>query len=157
MKRVYKYKEQRQLMVGETYNFRVVKQVKLPDNEQYYILEDPFGERHLLPEKYYQAYNIKVNEFYPCHVDKVNCQGRIFLEPQHPYFQLNNIYEFKFAGTKNYLNKKGREVAVNLMRARNNYTAYLEIISDISDLHSDRWIKFKVEKIKKAQVFLTPP
>lgn len=155
MKRVYQYKEKRTLQIGTNYDFFVIKTIQLPDNELYHILSDPFGERHLLPAKYYIDYNLTVGEIISCHVDKVNCQGRIFIEPKHPQYRIGELYEFKLLKIETAINKKGNLVSTCVMIDHHNKKAYLpkNENNNIEDLFD--WKKYRIEKIKKAKVYLS--
>lgn len=50
------------------------------------VMEDPFGIRHMVPFVYYKNYHIEPGMEVVCRVDHVNCTGRIFLEPEHPFY-----------------------------------------------------------------------
>ncbi|MDF1550341.1 MAG: hypothetical protein P1P88_21125 [Bacteroidales bacterium] len=156
MKRIYQYKEKRKLEVGKVFDFRVIKSLQLPDNESYYVLLDPFGERHLLPAKYYNDYGLTVGEIISCHVDKVNCQGRIFLEPLHPQYAIGKIYEFTLLSIETIQNKKGNFISTYIMIDPHNNKAYLPKNENYALEELSEWKKYRVDKIKKAKVYLSP-
>lgn len=156
MKRIYQYKEKRKLEVGKVFDFKIMKSLQLPDNENYFVLLDPFGERHLLPAKYYVEYNLTIGEIISCHIDKVNCQGRIFIEPEHPEFILGKLYEFKFLKTETFINKKGTPVLMFVMIDHQDNRAYLPKNDNITPAELSDWKKYRVDKIKKAKVYLRP-
>lgn len=85
----------------EKYKFTLKKELFF-ENEEYYVLESEFGKNHLIAKKYYGNYNFKIGEKINCYVDKINCAGQIFLEPEHPFYKLNERYRFKIktSGTK---------------------------------------------------------
>jgi hypothetical protein len=153
MKRVYKSKEKRNLIPGENHSFHVLKCILLPDGYEYFILMDNYGEKHLLPAIYYKDYPILIHSDYTCHVDKINCQGRIFLEPEHPYYKTGKIYNFKFLELMSLTTKKGGEKQYFKMLGENGGNAYL-IKKNSIDFDPDNWIKCKIAGIKKAKVFL---
>ena len=73
-----------------------------PDGNLYLILEDSNGYRFIQDYKPYAEYGLKPGAKIICKVDKVNCNGKIFLEPQHPLFEEGKDYPFPVIDTKNY-------------------------------------------------------
>lgn len=88
------FNSEKKLEKGNSYPFRVFRMVTLQDKRTYYIIEDPFNIRHLLPSWYYTKYGIEQGKTINCAVDKINCTGRVYLEPEHPYYSRGCIYEF---------------------------------------------------------------
>lgn len=93
---------------GEWHQFRVQKMIEIPGEEVYYVLESKAGNRLLMPTKFYQTYNINPGDMILCHVDKINCSGKIYLEPEHPIFQIGQRYDFKLTGKHDLSDRKGR-------------------------------------------------
>ncbi|MBN3034575.1 MAG: hypothetical protein JW861_03255 [Bacteroidales bacterium] len=89
---------QNRLIRGKEYPFRIEKSVNVAGEGEVLVLTDPFGIRHLLPAGYYRGYDLKPGTTVTCRVDKINCSGRIYLEPHHPFYSAGNIYEFRFIG-----------------------------------------------------------
>jgi hypothetical protein len=83
------------LKEGEYYPFNVVRAMTLPDGSGAWILRDTKGQKILLECKYYEHYHFKAGETICCRVDKINCSGRIFLEPPHPLYTIENAYDFE--------------------------------------------------------------
>jgi len=77
-----------------SYKFLLIKTIEI-NGEELYVLEDPFGKRHTLPTIYYTHYQLNVPSEVVCKIDKINCTGRIFLEPEHPFYKIGGIYQFK--------------------------------------------------------------
>lgn len=82
------------LAEGRTYSFKVIKKISLNENEDKWILEDPFAYKLIIDASYYQHYNIKPLTNIDCLVDKINCTGKIYLEPLHPFYKKGEIYQF---------------------------------------------------------------
>ena len=80
-------------IVGESYPFVYVKKVVL--DETFYILEDYEGERFLLPEYYYKNYGLKMGEPVQCRILRIDCSGKVSIEPEHAYYKPDHVYEFK--------------------------------------------------------------
>ncbi len=92
------YNEGKKLNEGEIYPFRFIKIIPLSDNMNYMLMEDPFGIRHLMPYEYYIQYNLLPGSMVNCRVDKINCTGRVFLEPEHPYYKTGSAFNFEITG-----------------------------------------------------------
>ena len=153
MKKVYKYKENRKLTIGETYNFWIIKKLKLPDGVEYFVIMDPYNEKHLLPTKFYKHYDIKIQNLYPCKVDRVNCQGRLFFEPVHPFYKVDNTYSFCFKKFDFLLSKKGIMTEYFIMTGETGETAYLLFEPNLK-LLKGLYEKYKIIKIRKAKIFI---
>ncbi|NVO18287.1 MAG: hypothetical protein HXX13_01220 [Bacteroidetes bacterium] len=80
---------------GSILYFKVMNIVSLQDNRDYYILEDPNGLKHFIDAEAYATYGIKIGSKLKCKVDKINCTGRILLEPEHPIYVDGQTYFFK--------------------------------------------------------------
>lgn len=82
------------LIEGKYYPFKVLKTVKLPDEGDFYMLRHQSGRRLLLPVEPYNNYCIGGNSTIECRVDKINCSGKVFLEPRHPVYIEGETYDF---------------------------------------------------------------
>ena len=83
------------LTEGNYYHFTILKVVALGPGESYFVMRDPLGFKILMPEKYYGAYGFIPGQAIECRVDKVNCSGRMFLEPRHPVYIEGQVYTFE--------------------------------------------------------------
>lgn len=84
---------------GREYNFRVISGVQLPPEQiLHWVLLSPENTRLLLRADYYYGYGIVEGSFIRCRVDKINCSGRIYLEPLHPLYSEGSVAEFEYAG-----------------------------------------------------------
>lgn len=82
------------LKEGLTYPFIVLKDTVLPDGSEVWIFQDIIGQKILLEKKNYVKYPIHAGETISCRVDRINCSGRIYLEPPHPVYADERVYEF---------------------------------------------------------------
>ncbi|MEW5846600.1 MAG: hypothetical protein AB1777_10105 [Bacteroidota bacterium] len=80
---------------GEWYTFHVTKVIDVPGGGKHFILTHESGKKILLPAKYYDKYNIIENTQIRCRVDKVNCTGQVFIEPEHPVYRMGKTYSFR--------------------------------------------------------------
>lgn len=88
------YSSIKRLEEGKWYPFIFVKHAMLCDKSEYMILEDPYGIRHTIDFEPYKNYGLEVSGTIMCKVDKINCTGRLFLEPQHPCYEEGKTYLF---------------------------------------------------------------
>ena len=155
MKKVYKYRKKLHLEQGKQYTFYFQKKVPLPDNFWYFIIIDPFGAKHLLPVEYYTHYNLKTGNSYQCKVDKINCLGRVFIEPPHPFYQEGKSYAFKYLETISKKHKSGNTYSYHVFinkkgeKALMNADEYLLPDHLKTDFHL-----FKIEKISKGVIYI---
>jgi hypothetical protein len=152
MKRVYKYKEQRRLKPGEFHEFYVLKELILPDGNKCLVMADPFGDKHLIPSKYYKNYPIQPGSFYLCHIDKINCQGKIFIEPVHPYYKQGKVYPFVFAKKVIIGSKKG-DKHYYLMTGQDGEPAFLPV-GKTSEPETGKEGLYLISNLKKGKIFL---
>jgi len=80
---------------GENHFFHVISIVNIVEEGDFYLLRHNTGRRILVPVKPYLKYNIKTGQQLNCRVDKVNCTGKVFLEPKHPVYEEGRNYPFK--------------------------------------------------------------
>lgn len=94
--------------VGETISVIVVKLIAIPGDAEYYLLETIEKNRLLLPVEPYRNFGINIGQALKCRVDKINCSGRIFIEPLHPTFVKGQKYDFEIISSSEVLDRKGR-------------------------------------------------
>ncbi len=82
------------LSEGEWYPFRIHNLVQLQDHAWYYVLQDPNGLKHFMPAEFYMNYGLNTGDAVLCKIDRINCTGRIFIEPEHPLYRIGEIYPF---------------------------------------------------------------
>jgi hypothetical protein len=83
------------LAEGMWYPFRIHNHMQLQDGLWYYVLEDINGLKHFMPAGYYSNYSLKAGDKISCRIDRINCTGRIFLEPKHPLYKEGESYSFE--------------------------------------------------------------
>lgn len=135
-----------------SYPFRVVKLITLHEQKKFWILEDCNGFRHLLNASYYYDYGISPNQTIICKVDKINCSGKIYLEPNHPVYQEGNIYSFPIAHSVKIdsLQSELASVVTVIDVFQHQWSLSMSLSSADSCL-------CRVDRIKKGQLFLSDP
>ena len=143
-----------QLKEGRFYSFLVKNIIEL-GTDTYFIMQDPFGDKQLMPIKFYQDYKIQVGETIICKVDKINCSGKIFLEPEHPYYKKGEIYSFKYINSTEIINSINKvDISVNVEDINNNK---IQITGFYFEPDNQGYIKARIDLIKKGRLFLSSP
>jgi hypothetical protein len=144
------------LQEGKNYLFNLEGLVELPDGQLYHRLSDPNNVRHLLPAKPYSKYGLEDKEEIICHVDKINCSGKIFLEPEHPIYKVGKKYAFEvidFISIENSDGYKEKEIiVVDKLGKTVNIPEYW--YPDVKNIGEVIWCR--VGRIKKGNLILTP-
>jgi len=141
---------------GEKIEFTIKKLVEFDENEEYYLLEDVSGQKQLLNARYYKNYHFKIGQNIVCKIDHINCSGKIFLEPEHPFYKENDIYEFTIDSIKKTENRL-RETVFHINstdKTGNTATCITENISE-EDYKPGQKIRYKIEHIKKGKLYLS--
>jgi len=144
------------LIQGKYYNFKIVNLTTLPDKLDYYVVEDPFGDRQMIPACYYDDYGFRIGQVIRCRVDKINCTGRIFLEPLHSVYREGKVYFFDFVEIKKIFNKDtGKEEdALNLKDVFGKMAQVSFANYNVSTGFTTDKIRCKLVRIKKGKLFL---
>lgn len=143
---------------GQRFPFVIVNKLVLPGtDEPNFILLGPDQKKYLLPEQFYENYHMKVGQTIVCTIDKINCSGKIFLEPDHPYYKIGERYDF----------------LVLRLAEQENFIGRTQLIAWVRDLHGLEWscpidkaediepgysyLACRVERIKKGELILSLP
>jgi hypothetical protein len=137
---------------GNWYVFKIIKIIDITDEGSYYVLKDINKNNFLLPLKYYHSYNIKIQDIIICRIDKINCNGRLFLEPVHPYYREGEIYNFKFEKISSIIDKFKIQREVMVTKDVFGNDAY--VLENFVGIHNDGTVKCKIERIKKGRLYL---
>ncbi len=79
---------------GRTYPFQILNIVSLGPEDDWFVMQDPNGYKILVPQGFYKSYGFNPGQKIRCRVDKINCNGRMFLEPLHPHYKEGEVYPF---------------------------------------------------------------
>ena len=138
------------LSEGDWFPFIIHNLVKLQDDEWYYVLVDVNGLKHFMLAKYYEMYGFKPGDEISCKIDKVNCTGRIYLEPKHPYYIEGETYDFEVINTSDQNDKL-------VMKVKGIFENSIEV--DVLNLKKmeikkEKQVRCIVKGIKKGQPIL---
>ena len=140
------------LEVGKSYNLIIEKKIALPDNKNFYIVIDPNNKKHLLAAEFYKNYELDNKKEIICNVDEINCTGKIFFEPEHPYLKTGNYYKFNVLESSKAKDKKDNKFIKLKVKDYKNliYTA----ISNVEIKETPKVIKAKIKRISKGRLYL---
>lgn len=142
---------------GQEYEFMVKNRVSLPpDDEVFFVLFSPFQTKHLLSENPYINYKIVLGKKIKCRIDKINCTGKIYLEPEHPCYIEKNIYEFPVIGVEHIVNSDGKPEKMLVVEDCWHHQVHININASSFDLGAAKTVKCRVDRIKKGKLYLTP-
>lgn len=143
---------------GQRFQFVITNKLVLPGTDEVnLILLGPDKKKYLLAEQFYENYHLKVGQTIQCTIDKINCSGKIFLEPDHPYYKIGERYDF----------------LVLRLAEQENFIGKTQIIAWVRDLHGLEWscpidksediepgysyLACRVDRIKKGELILSLP
>jgi len=94
------------LRAGNRYGFVIERIEKGMDDEDYFVIKDPFGTLHTLPKKYYEYYGFSVGTRFIGKIVKYKNSGDKTIEPENPYYKYGDILEMKVQShNKNVVNQ----------------------------------------------------
>lgn len=139
---------------GKEYKFFVEKLLSLPDSN-YFILKDEWNRKYLLPQQYYLNYSILIGKEIICYVNKINCNGKIFLEPQHPIYKVGETDFFTLTKIEQRVKQKTKEPYYVIL-AENSKTNKAAVLN-FTKINIDKLPMIhlcKIIKVKKAELIL---
>jgi len=146
----HKFKE------GETHLFTIDGFTEIPGTEEsFYILRNQSGGKHLLKSNHYKHYNLKVDQEIKCKIDKINCSGKIYLEPQNPIYKAGQTYSFDFIKIIDHVNSVGENEKAAVVRDQFGIETLCSLPYDFDINVPIAELKCKVLRIKKGQLFLS--
>lgn len=141
---------------GRSYSFTKVKSIVLPGGEVNLILEGPDGKKYLLPVERYGEYNLRTKPELICKVDKINCSGKVFLEPEHPYYREGESYFFRLAQGPDADIGSGEDSHVEVTDFKGRlYSVPASLLA--GNISADNRVRLRVERISKGKIFFAPP
>lgn len=142
------------LTKGAVYPFRILKTVSLGPEDDYFVLEDPNGYKILLNKPYFEGYGFEPGQKIDCKVDKVNCNGKVFLEPIHPFYREGESYFFDFVCKDGLWNILNQEERFFIIRDRLEKEWKVRIHDQQVWDNPPKRIKCLVIRIKKGKLYL---
>ena len=85
-----------ELKEGQVDTYKAISIKRIDESEdEFFVLQHPNGGKFLLPYQPYKDYCIQVGASITCRIDKINCSGKIYVEPVHPIYKEEEEYLFK--------------------------------------------------------------
>ena len=144
----------KKLEEGKKYKFLVEKELTLPEKSRHFLLKGPDSKKYLIPVNRYSHYGIVKGMNISCRVDRINCKGEIFLEPQNPWYSEGKSYSFMVDGIEERTDNGGinRKIVVVLDRSGDK----IPVLPDNSVPLPSKGDKIilRVERITKGKVHL---
>ena len=138
------------LSEGDWFPFKIHNLVQLQDDSWYYVLQDINGLKHFMPAENYESYGFATGTEITCKIDRINCTGRIFLEPKHPNYTEGEIYPFKVIS---FLNSGTEKVLIVKEISGNNIEVPVYNNTNL-DIKNKNMVKCIVKSIKKGRLIL---
>ncbi|MFO7723745.1 MAG: hypothetical protein R6V49_11045 [Bacteroidales bacterium] len=151
-----KYRIKVDLKEKSTYRFRVIRLITLPDDTKCWVLTHDGEDRYLLPAAHYVDYGIAEGMALRCRVDKINCTGRIFLEPEHPHYLEGEQYTFTFLGGELQRDRLGNALRNLIFRGNHGETLECITMMDTIPFREGDFVEVRVNRIKKGKVEIEP-
>jgi len=129
--------------------------VTVPDGKDFFKLKDINGVKHLLAKEYYEKYPFKIDKDIQCRIDRINCNGRVYIEPLHPFYKYNRSYLFPVIRFDEIMNTRH---AIENHAVLLDHLGY-EITIPAEDLSPETnvgdMIKARVVRIKKGRIYVS--
>ena len=139
---------------GKSFDLQILKIIHIPGDKNYFMACDLNGLRHLIPSAYYDDYQLSEGDTVSCRLDRINCLGRFFFEPVHPFYKSGGEYYFKlkeFLRYPDYIDKYSAKV----MDIFGNECETTKFSSETEPSLKIDSILCRVEAVKKAKLFLS--
>ncbi len=142
---------------GKRYDFLVEKTLRIGNND-YYLLKGPGRYKYLLRREYYEHYDIQPGKKINCRVDKINCRGEVYLEPENPYYKEGAKFDFRIIGRDVRLNDSGEIIPVLLLldKFSNELVVPMNCVGAY-DIDKHEYITLRIWRINKGRIFFEDP
>lgn len=151
-------KNQYKFTEGEILRFNITGYTSIPEtDESFYILKNPFGGKHLLKAFGYEHYNFKINQKINCKIDKINCSGKIYLEPENPIYKQGEVYDFEFIKIIDNVNSIGEKEKAAVVKDKFGKDIICSLPEDYKFPENIKKLQCKILRIKKGQLYLAIP
>lgn len=141
-----------QVKEGDIGYYKIFGKRKFPENDkEYFIVVGKDNFKRLIPSEDFVAYNFSIGDRIKCRIDKVNCNGRIFLEPEHPVYKNNHSYELPII-ERIFLENNKNAIAI----VKDCFSNPLFLIRPKESVKQAKSFLCSVAKVKKGNLFLVP-
>ncbi len=145
----------RELKEGESYLFTIEKYVTLPDGERRLRFRCENGRAVLFDGSTYTLYNLEPGVKVRCRVDKINCRGELFLEPEHPVYREGEWHRFTVKFVREIEGSRIRKGRVLVVTGALGEEIVLPVPHGYDISAAGDSINLYVARIKKGRVYLS--
>ena len=143
---------------GEIHRFKITGFTEIPyTDESFYVLENKFGGKHLLKSLHYKNYGLYIDQELNCKIDKINCSGKIYLEPENPWYKEGEVYNFKFVKLIEHINSVGEKEKAAVVIDQSGTEVLCSIPKDCKLSENIKNLRCRVLRIKKGELYLSIP
>jgi len=141
---------------GSEYFFTVEKIINLAGTE-YFVLLAEFDKKYLIPAINYIEYKIKTGDKIKCKVDKINCNGKVFLEPDCPIYSVGDNDVFTLQEKEERITHKTYNEYMVIKAVSNKTNRGIVLIAEKLQqcLQGEKWL-CEIQRIKKGEMYLKP-
>jgi len=120
-------------------------------------MNSEFGNKYLLPSNNYNEYNLKKNQKIKCRIDRINCNGKVFIEPECSIYKVGDMDTFMFYDSESRIKTKTFE-NYNVLKAKNKTTQrgiFFKKENYNEAMINENWL-CEIVRIKKGEFYLKP-
>jgi len=139
---------------GRTYPFTVVGYTELGEGESFFVMRDYLGYKMLMHAKHFSHYSFSVGCTIPCRIDKINCNGKIYLEPENPWYRENESYHFSVVGYGKRVNITGLPEVYYIVQDLANRNWTVKMHGELFPAKLPQSVFCQVVRIKKGKMYL---
>jgi hypothetical protein len=132
---------------GKLYDFKILRIEKGLDDEDYFIIKDPFDNLHTIPRRYYEYYGFSPGTTFKGEIVRYKRNGEKIIEPENPYYKTGEILDLEMTGHK--VNTINQSFTIDL-RDEFGFTHCL----DTYEVPDSRSVRCKVIMIRKGKPLL---
>jgi hypothetical protein len=142
---------------GKSYPFVVLGLKDIPGFGEQFILQMELGNgpKFMLDARDFRHYELSQGKHIECRVDKVNCDGKVFLEPKHPYYTEGEVYEFDVVSSANATDEFGQQYFSFELRDYLGQPQEVAITGEQFQGELPSKISCRVENVRKGHLWLS--
>ncbi len=136
---------------GDVIDVKIIKEILLPNGKN--ALLGKFEQRlYILDKKQFGNHEIAVDETIECHVDKINCSGKVFLSPNKTRSLIGSIEKYKILKIQTVEDTLGNaKYLLHLTSSSATKTQHITYI-----LPTKKSQKYTIRAIEKSKYVLEP-
>jgi hypothetical protein len=141
---------------GHTYPFTIYNRIEITGIE-YFVLIDSQEKKHLLEAAHYTHYGFETGQQIMCRIDKINCTGKIYLEPINPFYTVGKSFKFTIKDEVSLINSFGENERHLIVSDLFGKYHQLWIPSNGLVFEKGDSIELYVVQIRKGNLFMVHP